>query len=349
MYKYKPTDRVLFKPSKQSQFIAKVQANSKLSWKQLAKHLNINYRLLTYYRNETYSISYNTLTKLVLVGKIKQPKNIKIVSQYSHNSKAGKKGGDMVYNKYKKIGGNAEYRKSRWKQWWDNQGKNTPNPILQKRKIKIPKQSAELAELFGIIIGDGGITPYQVKITLNSETDREYSKYIIKLINGLFEVSPKIYSVKNSRTINISVSRKNLSDFLLNNGLKIGNKLKQNISIPDWINKSYKFKINCLRGLMDTDGSVVIEKHKINNKNYSYPRVNFTSYSDKLIEQIYQILTELGFNPKFRRSKKSVQLEKIEDICNYFETVGSSNTKHLRRVSQWIIRRSGSSGLRHRS
>ena len=40
-----------------------------------------------------------------------------------------------------------------------------------------------LAEFMGIIFGDGGINnDWQLVISLNSLTDREYSDYILKLI-----------------------------------------------------------------------------------------------------------------------------------------------------------------------
>ena len=347
--KYASSDRVIFKPKEQTKFINDAHSRSKLSWTKLASRLNINYRLLTYYRNEDYSISYSTFSKLLSIGKLKRPKNISIIGQYYKNAEAGKKGGQIVYRKYGHVGGNQDYRKRKWKQWWDEYGKYNPNLILQKREVTIPTKSDNLAELFGILIGDGGITRYQVNITLNKETDGEYSKYVVKLVKKLFQIKPNVYPVKNSKAINISISRKSLSDFLYQNGLKIGHKLNNDVSIPKWIHSSPTYKTNCLKGMVDTDGSVVIEKHTINNNEYAYPRLNFTSYSRKLIAQAYKIFVDLGFHPKIRRSGKSIQLEKIDEICNYFETIGSNNPKHLERIKPWIKWRSGSSGLRHRS
>jgi hypothetical protein len=100
--------------------------------------------------------------------------------------------------------------------------------------------------------------------------------------------------------------------------------------------KSKKFKIACLRGLIDTDGCVVHETHKINSRTYIYPRLNFTSASPLLVEQSILILKELGFNPKIRRkNKRSVQLENLSEVCQYFNVVGSSNPKHRKRISKW--------------
>lgn len=97
-----------------------------------------------------------------------------------------------------------------------------------------------------------------------------YSVYVIKLLQKLFKVKPKVCRVKNSKALNISISRSDLVDFLFRHGLKVGNKLKQNLSIPEWIMKSGKYIIPCIRGMVDTDGSVVIETHHIKNKKYTY-------------------------------------------------------------------------------
>ena len=115
-------------------------------------------------------------------------------------------------------------------------------------------------------------------------------------------------------------------------GILIGNKLKQNLSIPEWIIKSQKYLIPCIRGMVDTDGSVVIETHNTKGKKYIYYRLNFTSASPILIDQTYQTLKKIGFNPKIRRNGRAVQLEKIEEICDYFKRIGTSNPKHLKRL-----------------
>ena len=96
--------------------------------------------------------------------------------------------------------------------------------------------------------------------------------------------------------------------------------------------------------MIDTDGCVVQEMHHIRGKKYLYNRLNFTSASPTLIKQTRALLEKIKFHPKIRRSGRSLQLENIKEICDYFERVGTNNPKHLKR-----LRRSGSRGLRHRS
>ena len=172
-------------------------------------------------------------------------------------------------------------------------------------------------------------------ITLNNETDKMYSIFVIRLLKKLFKIDPKVYKIKNAKAINISISRRNLIEFLIGLGLKQGHKINQHISVPDWIMKSKKYQIACLRGMIDTDGSVVLETHTIKNKKYTYPRINFSSASPFLIQHAFFIFLRLGFSPKIRSNGRAVQLENLAEICQYFSVVGSSNPKHLDRISRW--------------
>ena len=79
--------------------------------------------------------------------------------------------------------------------------------------ITDPLRSNELAEFAGILLGDGGITKYQVTLTLHSRNDELYSKFVIDLIKKLFGVQPAVYSKKDALAINIVVSRKELVSF----------------------------------------------------------------------------------------------------------------------------------------
>ena len=304
----------------------------------------VGIRQISDWKNAKSTLSFYAFEKLLIATKIPRPNSIRIIDQYAHSRSAGKKGLVAVLKKYGKFPKNEKIRRANWEKWWKTVGIYQEREIFKRKSIKIPKKSIELAELCGILIGDGGITKRQVRITLNCETDKIYSKYVVKLFQKLFGTKPKVYKIKDSRALNICISRSDLVDFLFKHGLKVGNKLKQNLSIPEWIIKSEKYTTSCIRGMVDTDGSVVIETHLIKNKKYTYPRLNFTSASPILVEQTVQALQKFGFHPKIRRGGRSVQLENIKEIWEYFKRVGTSNPKHINRLG-----RSGSRGLRHRS
>jgi len=323
----------------QRKFIEMVKQKIPDGIKGIAKVSKVSVRQISDWKNGKSSLSLYAFEKLLTVTKIPRPVGIEIIDLYSHASSAGKKGFIAVLKKYGQMPKDEKYRRENWYKWWESEGKYQKREIFKRMAIKIPERSEGLAELCGIVIGDGGITKRQVKITLNCETDKAYSRYVIKLLQKLFKVTPKIHKIKNNKAINICISRSDLVDFLVKQGLKLGNKLEQDLSVPNWIIRRQKYLLLCIRGMIDTDGCVVRETHTIKNKKYVYYRLNFTSASPTLVKQTTEALRALGFHPKIRRKGRSVQLENMAEIWEYFKRIGTSNPKHMNK-----LRRSGSSG-----
>lgn len=323
--------RVIFPSGKQNHFLLTAKQDLKLSWSQFTERIGVHKRTLNDWRREKYSLPFNILQKVSEVTRTKIPKNIQLKDRYWYVTKGAKLGGMVVLKKYGRIGGNPEYRKKKWYEWWEREGRYKQHPIINAPlPIKKPRKSKALAEFVGIMIGDGGISKGQVTVSLNSETDNPYSVFVKNLIKKLFKVEPSSYLRKDKSAVNIVVSRKRLVDFCQSIGLRVGNKLKQNLDIPKWVRESRSFRIFCLRGLVDTDGCIFNECHRINNKKYCYPRLAFTSYSKQLRSSVFKILKELNFSPKIR-SKRNIQLENRDDIIKYFNLIGTSNLKHKRK------------------
>jgi len=115
------------------------------------------------------------------------------------------------------------------------------------KEIKSPPQSAELAKLIGIMLGDGGIrSKYQFTVSFNYKTDREYAEHVGRLIKRLFAVEHIIHKRKDSLGADIVVSSANVVKFLLRQGLEAGNKVKNQIDIPAWIKNNIEFRKACL-------------------------------------------------------------------------------------------------------
>ncbi len=84
-----------------------------------------------------------------------------------------------------------------------------------RRTLHPPTLSEELAEFFGIMIGDGSITRYQVVIALDSLTDIEFRTYITQLIMGLFSLPVALQFRKESRCAVITINSVELVGFLV--------------------------------------------------------------------------------------------------------------------------------------
>lgn len=192
------------------------------------------------------------------------------------------------------------------------------NPEIARKKefsirksINFPKRTELLAEFIGIMLGDGGFrNDYQITITYNRETDFKYANFIIDLIKKLFNIKPSLRYRVSCSGADIVVTSKNLVEFLLRQGLTMGNKYNNQIDMPFWIWENKKYYKACLRGLMDTDGSIYLHKYNVSGKYYQYPKLCFTSYCYPLLCSVAEIFKLLNYKFRIRKDKKRIYIEK---------------------------------------
>ena len=203
------------------------------------------------------------------------------------------------------------------------------------RKIKKPKHTKKLAELIGIILGDGGITERQVSITLHKEDDAAYSVYVCDLFEEIFGERPTATPQNNRRVILIRISRVAFVKLLGKMGLYPGNKVKEQVAVPKWIEQNIGFSKACVRGLLDTDGCFYVDRHLRKNTLYSYCALNFTNRSLPLVYFFKKTLERLGLHPT-QTTKYAVFLRREPDIKKYFREIGSSNEKIAKRYNRFF-------------
>ena len=202
-----------------------------------------------------------------------------------------------------------------------------------------PKENEKLAELFGIILGDGHleilkigkkIRCYSLNIAGHIKEDREYLlNYVNNLIEHIFKEKAHIKLSPKDNCVHVVIHGKNLTKFIQSKGIYPGNKKKNNQGIPDWIKGNKKFLKKCIRGLIDTDGSIhCISK---NNKNL---RICFTSYIPKLIDDTRNSLISLGFHPSKIIKGNQIFLSRKEEIEKYIQEINFKNKKHLNRYKR---------------
>lgn len=321
--------RITFSPKTQKRFISKIKEVSQLTWDELGGKVGVSGRTLRDWKNSVYSIDLEIAKKLCEHFNIPLPKNGDIESVSKIKSRAGKHGGEAIIKKYGKVPVEETRRKEAWEKWWKSTGKEQSD-LTRRLKINKPRKGAELAEFIGIMIGDGGITERQITVSLHKSDDREYAQFVKSLIQNLFHCPTPTYERKRKSAIQITVSRTELVEFCIDIGLVKGDKIDQGVDIPAWIKDTSYIK-PCVRGLVDTDGCIFWEKHTVKNTIYSYPRLNFTTASPQLRDSVVEALRNLGYSPRIRRRGRSVQLEDRQEICDYFEHVGTNNPKHERR------------------
>lgn len=206
------------------------------------------------------------------------------------------------------------------------------------KKVHLPRYSVALAELFGILAGDGHVGEYQVSMTTNARTDAQHAYYVQKLFLKLFHISSNISKRKTSNALVVVLSSKKVCDFLCVHGLVRGNKVQMQLDAPLWVRGNEKYRTVFLRGLFDTDGSVYVDVHKINGVTYHNIGMAFTNRSTPLLLFFKTTLELLGFHPT-QKTKYIVFLRREAEVRRYFDLIGSSNQKHLDRLRRYIKRK----------
>lgn len=205
-----------------------------------------------------------------------------------------------------------------------------------RKKIKIPRNSKDLAEFMGIEFGDGGINNgWQVVISLNSIKDKEYANYIVRLTKKLFNIEAKTRKRPNQNTLVVVISSTNLVEFLMKKGAVKGHKIIQQINTPYWIKNNASYEKKFVRGLMDTDGCLYIHKHKIKNVLYQNIGLCFASFSSKLLYSIAGILKKNGIKPHITNEGQRIYLYSQKDVQKYLNIFGSSNSRITNIYKQW--------------
>lgn len=172
----------------------RVKTQSKLSYAGLSRICGVHRRSFSDWSKGKSLMPEHVFTKLVQVSGIKP--SFKILPERWHVKKAARLGGlkrtalgrNPGTVEGRKLGGRNSYKK-----FLANPNMARGTGFIIEKDIDLPKPSEELAELTGTILGDGGISRYQLTISLNRLDDLEYSKYVKACIRGLLDTDGCFY------------------------------------------------------------------------------------------------------------------------------------------------------------
>ena len=212
------------------------------------------------------------------------------------------------------------------------------------KPISYPKHSVRLAELVGILMGDGHVGPYQTIMTTNSDTDLQHALFVKKLFEQLFNVRAHLSNRQDRKVCEVTVSSKSVCHFLEGQGIPQGNKITMGVCIPNWIKKNSLYRKAFVRGLFDTDGCVYVDTHRRDQKVYKNLGMAFVNQSLPILSFFKETLEFFGLHPT-QKTKFRVFLRRREDIRLYFDVIGSSNEKHLKKVRRYFLVASKKGGV----
>lgn len=197
--------------------------------------------------------------------------------------------------------------------------------------IRFKGVNENFAEFIGIMLGDGSLSKNRVAIIIDSR-EEQYRDYITSLFYDIFGINFRSYHAREGyHSLKLYVYGKDLVGLLEKFGLIVGNKVENNIGVPEWIFRKESYIISCVRGLMDTDG--YLHYHKRDKQIV----VGFTNLSENLIKDFMKITNDLGFN--FTRHKKDVRLFRKDEVKRFLDTIKLANDRHLNKYD--IFKREG--------
>lgn len=215
-------------------------------------------------------------------------------------------------------------------------GKNPLCHVPKKPKLLVKSYSKELAEIIGIMLGDGNSWSkpgyYYVRVAGNIQNDHEYLvKYVSQLFRAVLSTEMQILYYPKVGEIFLQKGSKDLVFTLEKYGFPPGDKIKNKVKIPDWIFENKSYLKACIRGLIDTDGSVC----PITNRNYPY--IWFKSYNPALRNSFSKAMKLLGIRIAKWSSNESSQtyIGAKSHIGNYYKAIGFSNQYHRKRYERY--------------
>jgi len=216
--------------------------------------------------------------------------------------------------------------------------------------------SRGLAEDIEIMIGDGSIfrqtDKFGFKIRCSGDPAEEksyYDDFVAPLKNNLFNTNLKakfIYK-KRRNEYGIDFNSQAIALFYIKIiGLPVGEK-EAIVNIPDLIlNSKKKYWISCIRGIFDTDGSLVFKRKE--QDTHFYPVLKLTLASRKLSITIANLLQKLGFkfwagfdleryDKRFDKTHKEneINLSGVKNLKRWMEIVKFNNPKHMTKYLIW--------------
>ncbi|KKP32691.1 MAG: hypothetical protein A2360_01700 [Candidatus Staskawiczbacteria bacterium RIFOXYB1_FULL_32_11] len=172
------------------------------------------------------------------------------------------------------------------------------------RKTILNKDKGLQAYVIGLALGDGNLSNPNGKATrLRITCDKKYPFLITKICKALEKLFPenKVSIVDRDKgCVDISIYS-NHFEKLLGWKAKNGSKFVQKVNVPNWIKENNNYKINCLRGLIETDGSIYNDR--------GYTMMIFTSVIPALAKDFYDMILSLEFNPHLYLIKRGKTAE----------------------------------------
>ena len=186
-----------------------------------------------------------------------------------------------------------------------------------KIKFEYPalKKNGDLAELIGVILGDGHIRAYprteELSVFSNANNPGFVKRYS-GLIEKIFGKKPATNQHSGENCIRIRIYQKQISARL---GVPFSPRGKLKIRVPAWILSNKKYIVRYLRGLYEAEGS-----HSVHLPTSTY-KIQFTNKNISMLENVFKLVSMLGFHPHWTKTNYMIQLSRKEEVFRFMELI----------------------------
>jgi hypothetical protein len=168
------------------------------------------------------------------------------------------------------------------------------------------KKSKELAELIGVVLGDGHIGKLarteSLRIVGNASNQGFTDRYA-NIIEQVFKKKPHVAKRGTSNANNITIYEKNISKRL---NIPSGPRAGLDFPVPVWILSKKVYKLSYLRGLYEAEGC-----YSVHEPTYTH-KFTFSNRNESLLMNVFTLVSALGFHP--HRSKYQIQVSRKEEV-----------------------------------
>lgn len=217
---------------------------------------------------------------------------------------------------------------------WDNEKvvESTASNVRNRLKTipSIKQMTIDLAELIGIVVGDGsaGVKTKENAISICiSKKELSYIDYVKKLVTRVFNLEPLVETHRKSVDV-ITLCSKEAVWFFDKIGIKKGCTYNVPWSI---FSSSCEYRAAFIRGLFDTDGS-------------ASGVLSFSNYNKELVAGVQLLLLEMGIVSKYyevENGKNKIHVIRIrgtQNVEKFCERVGFSNLRKKEILNQLVKR-----------
>src|SRR3989344_2435941 len=212
------------------------------------------------------------------------------------------------------------------------------------------KLTNELAEIAGAFAADGSMQKEHICMWGSIHQDIEYYDTILsKLFLKSFGIKIRLHPKPSNSVYGFYVCKKEVIKFFNEVlGFPIGSKT-YTVQVPKLILDNPSLHPAFIRGFTDNDGCLYFSKRKgtyskFKQENNTYPRINITSVSHKIIDEIKYMLDQLGLKStvvimsigkKRKVRSKAIYIRGEENLRKWIQIIGFNNPVSLSKVQVW--------------